>query len=392
MPRLNIGIDVHSIGSKSGGNETYYRELLRELPKLRSNYQFYLYYTHSSAAGEIQTSEDFCLRRLVPSQRWLRIPFTVPYRARVDELDLFHAQFILPPFLKCKAVTTILDITYEHFPQLFPRHQVTLLKKLVPASATKADHIITISEHSKQDIVETYGVDPDKITVTYLGAGSEFVPLDREKAKDDVARKHGIHQPFILYVGRLQARKNLARLVESYARLRQAGFDHKLVLVGKQDSLFQPVAARIRELAIREDVIQLGYVPGVDLPSFYNAAEVFVYPSLYEGFGLPVLEAMACGTPVITTQGSSLAEVAGDACLLVDPLDESSIAHRLECILGDRGLRERLSQAALKRSSQFSFEKTAKQTLGVYERVLHGKSASREDCVQPLSMQPRSSL
>jgi len=392
MQRLKIGIDIHSIGSQSGGNETYYRELLRGLLRFRSNYQFYLYYTHPSAAGEINPTEDFCLQRLVPSQRWLRVPFTIPWRARVDDLDLFHAQFIVPPCLKCKAVTTIPDIAYEHFPQFFPRRQVALLKMLVRASARKADHIITVSEHSKRDIVETYGVDPDNITVTYEGAGSEFVPLGRQAAKEEVARKYGIHQPFILYVGRLQARKNLARLVASYARVRKLGFRHKLIFVGKPDSLFQQVSARIRELEIREDVIQLGYVPGADLPSLYNAAEVFIYPSLYEGFGLPVLEAMACGTPVITTQSSSLAEVAGDACLLVDPVDESSIASALECILGDRGLRERLSQAGLKRSSQFSFEKTAQQTLGVYERVLHGKNAGRENCVPSLSVEHHSCL
>jgi glycosyltransferase involved in cell wall biosynthesis len=392
MQRLNIGIDIHSIGSQSGGNETYYRELLRELLKLRSNYQFFLYYTHPSAAGEINPTEDFCLQRLVPSPRWLRVPFTVPRRARIDALDLFHAQFIVPPFLKCKAVTTIPDIAYEHFPQLFPRHQVALLKVLVRASARKADHIITVSEHSKRDIVETYGVDPDNITVTYEGASSEFVPLERETAKEQVARKYGIYEPFILYVGRLQARKNLARLVESYARVRKIGFGHKLVFAGKHDSLFEQVRARICELEIHQDVIQLGYVPAADLPSLYNAAEVFVYPSLYEGFGLPVLEAMACGTPVITSQGSSLAEVAGDGCLLVDPLDESSIASALERILADRGLRERLSQAGLKRSGQFSFEKTARQTLGVYERVLHGNRAAGEDCVQPLSLEHRSCL
>jgi glycosyltransferase involved in cell wall biosynthesis len=392
MQRLSVGIDIHSIGTQSGGNETYYRELLRELLKFPSSYQFYLYYTHPSAAKQIPTSEDCCLERLVPGQRWLRIPFTAPWRARVDDLDLFHAQFIVPPFLKCKAVTTIPDIAYEHFPQFFPAHQVALSKILIRASARRADHIITVSEHSKRDIVETYGVHPDNITVTYEGAGAEFVPLNRDRAKEEVERKYGIREAFILYVGRLQARKNLARLVEAYARVRKAGFPHKLVFVGKQDSLFSLVTARIRELEIQSDVLQLGYVAGPDLPSLYNAAEVFVYPSLYEGFGLPVLEAMACGTPVITTQGSSLAEIAGDACLLIDPLDESTIAGALESILADPRLRERLSQAGLKRSRQFSFEKTARQTLAVYERVLQGKSRGREDCVRPLSVEQSSCL
>lgn len=385
MKQLRIGIDVHSIGSQNGGNETYYRELVKGLIKSRCQYEFYLYHTHPVNEPLIKSGDNFCLKQLVPRHPLLRIPLTVPWRARADGLDLFHAQFIVPPFLKCKTVTTIPDIAFEHFPQMFPAHQTALLKTLVRASARRADHIITVSEYSKWDITRTYGIEPENITVTYEAAGRQFGPLNRDWAKEDVGRKYGIGEAFVLYVGRLQARKNLARLVESYARLRKAGLEHKLVLVGKVDSLFQPVAARIHELKLENDVKLLGFVDDEDLPSLYNAAEVFVYPSLYEGFGLPLLEAMACGTPVITTRGSSLAEVAGDACLLVEPLDESSIAGALQRILEDRALRQRLSLAGLNRSRNFSFEKTARETLGVYERVLGGKTNSTEESALDLS-------
>ncbi len=150
MRPFRIGIDIHSVGSHKGGNETYYRELVRELVKVRCDHTFFLYHTHPLATREFGGAGRFPLRRLVPASPWLRIPFTIPLRARHDNLDLFHAQFIVPPFLKCKTVTTIPDIAYEHSPQSFPLHQRAWLRVLVRESARKADHIITVSEHSKE--------------------------------------------------------------------------------------------------------------------------------------------------------------------------------------------------------------------------------------------------
>jgi glycosyltransferase involved in cell wall biosynthesis len=369
MKHLRIGIDVHSIGGQKGGNETYYRELIKEMMGFPCDHSFFLYYTNPRAIQQIRASERFRLERLRPSHRILRIPLTLPWHVRNHKLDLFHAQFIVPPFLKCKTVTTIPDIAYEHVPQFFPARQRAWLTLLVRESAKRADHIITVSEYSKRDLVDTYGVSHEKITVTYEGAGEEFLPLDREKAKEDLARKYGIKGEFILYLGRLQARKNLARLVESYAKVRKSGLRHKLVLAGKPDSLFQPVLSRIRELKLENDVVLPGYVQAEDVPTFFNAAEVFVYISYYEGFGLPIMEAMACGTPVVTSRGSALEEVAGDGALLVDPMDEASIAEALTRILSDAGLRYRLGQAGLARSRQFNFKNAAEQTIGVYERV-----------------------
>jgi glycosyltransferase involved in cell wall biosynthesis len=367
--KLRIGIDIHSLGGQQGGNETYYQELVRNLITLPCPHKWVLYYTHAVARQRISTNGHARMERLRPRHPLLRIPLTLPWRTREDELDVFHAQHITPPFLRCKTVTTIPDLAYEHFPQSFPWHQRTWLKQLVRGSAIRADHIITVSEYSKQDIVRTYGVREEKITVTYEGAGQEFRPLDRDQAREELAHKYGIEGDFVLYLGRLQGRKNLARVVEAYQQVRRAGFPHKLVLAGKRDSLFEPVLARIQELHLEKDVLLPGYLPAEDLPLFFNAAEVFVYPSFYEGFGLPVVEAMACGVPVITSRGSSLEEVAGDAALLVDPLSEASIAGALLQLLEDPALRLRLRQAGLERSQRFSFEKTARQTMDVYERL-----------------------
>jgi glycosyltransferase involved in cell wall biosynthesis len=370
MTQLRVGIDIHSIGSQKGGNETYYRELIKEIIRAPCEHSFFLYYTDPRASEQISARQRFRLERLRPSQRILRIPFTLPWRVRDDKLDVFHAQFIVPPFLKCKTVATIPDIAYEHVPQFFPAAQRALLKLLVRESAKRADHIITVSEYSKRDLIQTYGVSPEKITVTYEGAGEEFVRLDREKAREELARKYGIRDEFILYLGRLQARKNLARLVESYAKVRESGLRHKLVLAGKPDSLFQPVLARIRELKLENDIVLPGYIPAEDVPAFFNAAEVFVYVSFYEGFGLPIMEAMACGTPVITSRGTSLEEIAGDSAIHVDPMDEASIAEGLTRVLGDADLRLRLGEAGFARSRQFNFKNAAEQTIGVYERVM----------------------
>ena len=237
MKQLRIGIDIHSIGSQKGGNETYYRELIKEMIRFPCDHSFFLYYTDSQASQQIAVSERFSLQRLRPSRRILRIPFTLPWRVRNDKLDVFHAQFIVPPFLKCKTVTTIPDIAYEHVPQFFPARQRSWLKRLVRESAKRADHIITVSEYSKRDLVQTYGVSPEKVTVTYEGAGELFLPLDREKAREHLARKYGINGEFILYLGRLQARKNLARLVEAYARVRKSGLPSQ-ACVSRQTRLF----------------------------------------------------------------------------------------------------------------------------------------------------------
>jgi len=374
MRQYRVGIDVHSIGSRKGGNETYYRELVKELVKVPCDHRFFLYYTNPAAGQQHEGNSRFTQQVLSPAHPLLRIPFAIPQRARIDRLDLFHAQFIVPPLLKCKTVTTIPDIAYEHYPQFFPALQRAWLKLLVRESAHRADHIITVSEYSKRDLVRTYGICEEKITVTYEGAGDEFVPLDRDKAKEKLASQYGIDGNFVLYVGRLQARKNLLRLVRAYARVRRAGLPQKLVLAGAPDTMFQPVLTCIRELQLQEDVVLPGYVATADLPSFYNAAQVFVYPSLFEGFGLPLMEAMACGTPVITSQGSSLGEVAGEAAVLVDPLDEASIAEAMTKVLSNPELRRRLSEAGLRRSRQFSFAKAAQQTLAVYERVMSAES------------------
>jgi glycosyltransferase involved in cell wall biosynthesis len=367
---MRIGIDAHALGSRSSGNETYFEQLIQHLAKTAANgIRYVVYYTHPSGARRVPSSEKLQLKRIRPATPFWRIPVGFPLEFRKEKLDIFHAQHVIPPFCKCKTVVYIPDIAYEHFPESFSRFETLWLKVLIRRSAERADHIITLSDYSKEDIAKTYDIDPRKITVTYLGAGDQYFPSDKEKCREQIAAKYGVTAPFLLYVGRLQERKNLPRLLSAYARLRKEGVDEKLVLVGKKDWMFGNIHAQVESLGLATSVIFAGYVPSSELPAFYNAAEAFVFPSIFEGFGLPVIEAMACGLPVLTSFGSSLEEIAGDAAVLVDPLSEESIAKGLGELLGDVHFRARLGQAGLVRSASFSFKKAAEQTIEVYKTL-----------------------
>jgi glycosyltransferase involved in cell wall biosynthesis len=368
---MKIAIDVHSIGGRSGGNESYYRGLLAGLAANNwDQNQYLLYATAPAALADMSLdSNRFVIKPIRSASPYLRIPFAIPRQARVDDVDVFHAQYIVPPGLRCRTVVTIFDISFEHFPEFFPWYQRSWSKRLIRASALRADHVLTSSQHSKQDIVGTYRIDPDRITVTPLAPDASFFPRPKGEARERLARHYGITREFVLYVGRLQGRKNLVRLVEAFAEAHRAGATHKLVLAGAMDSLFEPVMERVRALHLSEQILLPGYVAEEDLPWLYSAAEAFIYPSLYEGFGLPVLEAMACGLPVLTSNGSALQEVAAGAAMLFDPLVVRSMADALIAVLNDPSLRAKLAQSGLERSRRYSYSATARSTIAVYHKV-----------------------
>lgn len=367
---MRIGIDAHSVGAGKGGNETYFRSLLKSLVCIDEINEYVVYGARIQSLKQMKLGQHrFKVRQVRPSNAYLRIPFAMPIRIFRESLDIFHAQHIIPPLVKCRVVTTIPDLAYEHHPEYFSAFQVAWSKRLISGSAKRADHIITVSEFSRADLICRYGVDPAKVTVTYEAAEEEYFPRDHGQAREYVARRYGITRPFILYVGRLQGRKNLVRLVQAYGNARRHGADHQLVLVGKKDWGAEHILSTIAELGLNDDVLLTGYTPTVDLPWFYNAADVFAYVSFFEGFGLPVIEAMACGTPVVTSMGSSLEEVAGDAALIVDPSDLTMITAALERLIGDSNLRQELGRRGVRRSSQFDLTAMARKTLTIYERV-----------------------
>jgi glycosyltransferase involved in cell wall biosynthesis len=366
---MKIAIDVHNLGTQSGGNETYCRQLLRGLAHSPDTNQYELFYTHSVALSQEGIRDPVFHFTRIPQNPMVRICAVLPRLLDKLKPDVFHGQYVLPPFMKTKSVLAIHDLAHEHFPEFFHPVEAFRMKTLVRWSAKRASHIMTISEFSAADIARRFDLPREKITVAHLAASPDFHPRDKGQSQEHLARKYGLTFPFILYVGRIQARKNLPRLVEAYARLRKQGLDAKLVLVGKKDWQSGQLLERIKELGLQDCLIFPGFVPFDDLPIFYNAAEVFVFPSFFEGFGLPVVESMASGVPTITAFGSSLEEVAGDGALLIDPTDTNSITDALAKVLGDPGLQRDLATRGLKRSKDFTTGNLAEKALSVYRSL-----------------------
>ncbi|HEX4603213.1 MAG TPA: glycosyltransferase family 1 protein [Candidatus Angelobacter sp.] len=365
---MRIAIDVHSLGTQSGGNETYFRQLVRGLLQDKSDNNYNLFSSYPSALTEFSWDSRFTFSK-IPVNPLQRICVSLPRLLQKIKPDVFHCQYVMPPFVKARTVVTIHDLAHEHHPEFFHPVEAMRMKKLVRWTAGRADHILTVSEFSAADISRRFGVPREKITVAYQSAAPDFHPRDKTQCQDHLARKYKIDSPFLLYVGRIQARKNLPRMVEAYAGLRNQGIAAKLVMVGKKDWQSDMLLHRIKELGMESSVIFPGFVPFEDLPLFYNAAEVFVFPSFFEGFGLPVLESMASGVATITSFGSSLEEVAGNGALLVDPGDTGSIATALGKLLGDAALRHDLAARGLKRSAEFKSADLTQKTLDVYRSL-----------------------
>jgi glycosyltransferase involved in cell wall biosynthesis len=302
----------------------------------------------------------------------------LPARARAAGAELLHAPgFRAPVWPSMPQVVTILDASPLRFPGLFRRRDVLLLGMYMRRAAQRARHIVTISEHSKGEIMQHLGVAPERITVTYLAAGVAFTPVAAAVVRATLERLN-IQAPYILCVGNVEPRKNLMRVIEAFATLRREGRPHTLVLVGKAGALAAPVIAALEQSGVADAVRLTGFVAEDDLAALYTGAAAFVYPSLYEGFGIPPLEAMACGCPVITSNSSSLPEVVGDAALQVDPLDLHAITAALARLLDDPGLGDDLRGRGLARARTFSWRRCAEQTAAAYRRALAAPTAVAE--------------
>ncbi len=272
----------------------------------------------------------------------------------------------------CPVVVSIHDLSFEHLPETFKRRSRAQLRFTVRRSARSAAHILALSEFAREDIIATYGVNPDKVSVVPLAAPAHFGPVSDEKELQRVRQTYGIEGDYILTVGSIQPRKNLRRLLEAYSVLRGTRPEvklPKLLLVGKCAWLYDETLRAIEQLEVSNLVILTGYVPEADLPALYSGARCFVYPSYFEGFGLPPLEAMQCGTPVIVGNRTSLPEVVGDAAVLVDPFSVEAIAAAIEKVIRDSDLCRTLRVKGLERARLFEWRETARQTLAVYEKA-----------------------
>jgi glycosyltransferase involved in cell wall biosynthesis len=316
-----------------------------------------------------------------PHTPLVRIPLTLATELRRRPVDLLHVQYTAPPFAPCPVVATIHDLSFEHLPQTFKRRSRMQLRLTVRRTARAASRILVPSEHTRRDIIETYKVGAERVSVTKLAAPDHFAPVEDEREVRGVRELYKITGDYILAVGSIQPRKNLTRLISAYSALRRAR-PHanlpQLALVGKRAWLYDETLRAIEESGIKDLTVLTGYVAESDLPALYTGALCFVYPSYFEGFGLPPLEAMQCGAPVIAGNKTSLPEVVGDAGLLVDPFDEDALAQALARLIDDSDLRACLRLKGLERARNFSWRETARLTIKAYEQAVRGNDGKQE--------------
>jgi glycosyltransferase involved in cell wall biosynthesis len=373
MNPVRIAIDAHAVGAKLGGNESYAVNLIEALSQIDSANDYTIYVTTTEARERFSNRwPNFKVRSTLPHTPLIRIPLTLSAELRKHPVDVLHVQFTSPPFCPCPVVVSIHDLSFEHLPETFKRRSRTQLRLTVRHSARRAARILSLSEHTRQDIIKTYGIEAERITAIPLAAPDHFRAVTDNRELQRVRHNYGIDRDYILTVGSIQPRKNLARLFKAYASLRgDCSPDKlpKLVLVGKCAWLYDDTLRVLDELGVRDTVVLTGYVPESDLPALYSGALCFVYPSIFEGFGLPPLEAMKCGAPVVVGNKTSLPEVVGDAALAVDPFDPQAIASAIKRLMDNPALRKQLSVRGQERAGAFSWRETARQTLKVYEEV-----------------------
>jgi glycosyltransferase involved in cell wall biosynthesis len=368
---MKIAVDGHTIGTTLGGNVTYITNLFEALANLDSTNEYILYVALNDAAREFAGRwPNVTVKQLdVGGSRIARFFYSFRKVIAEDRPDVFFVQFNAPVRVGCKIVAEIHDLSFEHVPETFRWHEHPRMKFTTRRTARNADHVITCSDYTREDIIRTYKLPPEKVTAIHLAAAKRFSPVPH----DEIARvreKYRLPSEFILAVGSIQPRKNLGRLIEAYRLLNKRKDAPPLVLVGKKAWLYKDSIAAVQRSGYSDKILLPGFVPDEDLPAIYSAATVFVYPSFFEGFGLPPLEAMQCGTPVITGNRTSLPEILGDAGVMVDPYDVNALADAIERLLNESELRSQLSRRGLAQAKRFSWEKTARDTLKVFERVV----------------------
>ena len=312
--------------------------------------------------------------------------------------DVAHFTNGMIPFApSVSTVVTIHDMSLRLYPRCHPVRRLLLNRPLMRVAMRQAASIVTVSHSTRRDLLRLHGVPADRVSVVHEAASPAFRPIRDREQLDAVRRRYGLPDRFILYVGTIEPRKNLSRLMQAFAEARAAGVPHQLVCVGPYGWSSRDLTGHIERLNLKSHVTFTGYLPFEDLPAIYNLGEFFVFPSVYEGFGLPVVEAMACGTPVITASTSSLGEIAGGAAETVDPLDIPALAASIRRLASDEEYRRDLSEKGLVRSRSFSWTQTAKDMIAVYQRAagvaatVDGAAARHEAAERAVSVKSASS-
>lgn len=374
-----IGIDYTAAVHQSGGIGRYTREMVKALAKLTVEPyppQYRLFIADASKNSiPVEPGPNFTWHPSRLTERWLarlwyrlRLPLWI--ETWTGRLDLFHEpDFILPPVKPgTRAILTVHDLSFVREPHTVMPGMEAHLNKWVPQSVRRADHVITISEATRQDLIELYQTPPEKITTLYPGVTAEFKSVEATDTLATVRRKYGLDdRPFILSLGTIQPRKNYKRLIQAFAQIDDT---FSLVIGGGKGWYYADIFTEIAKLGLEKRVNFPGFIADADLPALYSAASLFVYPSLYEGFGLPILEAMACGTPVVASNQSSLPEVVGEAGLLVNPLDVEALATAMSQVLTETSLSQKLSLAGQMQAKKFTWERMVTKLLKLYQTLI----------------------
>ena len=365
---MRVLLDAHMLGEQETGNETYIRGLIAGIHEANAPVELVIAAAKPATVLDQLPTGSPATVHPVSSNPWQRLFRDLPKLAAAQNVDIIHSTYICPPLVRSvPQVVTIHDISYRHEPKWFSLRDRMILNAGIWMSTRRSTALITVSEYSAMDICKSYGIERSRIYVTHEAASRQFQQEPKPAHNWEGFARLGIFPPYLLAVCNLQPRKNLPRLIESYAALRsQIPQCPQLVLVGKPQWRGLQIAHRINELGLMHSVVLTGFVEDNDLHMLYRGALAFIYPSLFEGFGLPVLEAMASGTPVITSNSTSLAEVAKDAALLIDPIDTGEITTAMSDVIQDTSLRESLKSRGLKRAAEFSWAETARRTVDVY--------------------------
>ncbi len=370
---INAHLLAHTRSFRRAGVSHYIEQVLTHLAHIDQPHRYTIYTTRGLDSTALPLPPNFTVKpsRFPTINPRVRIPWEqviAPLLLGATGADLFHGTLNVTP-LACPvpSVVTVHDLAFIRFPHTFRSYNRTYLDLATRVSVRRASRILAVSEHTKREVAGLLGVDPDRIIVTPNAARSHFRPPEPAALAAFRARR-GLPERYVLYVGTLEPRKNLTTLLEAYARIASAT-QAPLLIGGGKGWLYQPIFERLDAIGLRDRVQFVGYIDEDELPLWYAAATVFVFPSIYEGFGMPPLEAMACGTPVITSNTSSLPEVVGDAGLMVAPYDIDALAGAIKNALGDADLRAELRERGFQRVRQFAWRTSAERTLAAYEQA-----------------------
>ncbi|MFC1959428.1 glycosyltransferase family 4 protein [Chloroflexota bacterium] len=374
-----IGIDYTPAYEQGGGIGRYVRELVTALAKEDTNTHYKLFVAGVDAPEKLPDlpGENFSWHTTRVTPRWLarlwhRANIPYPVEQLLGDITLFHAtDFVLPPTRHdTRTLVTVHDLSFVHVPETAEPRLKKYLDVMVPRSVKKADHILADSAATKADLVTLYNTPSDKITILLSGVDPHFRPIEDTQQQTAVREKYGLGTwPYLFTIGTVQPRKNYTRMCEALAIMHTSTPDLHLVIAGGKGWLEDPIHETVQRLQLGQHVHFIGFADDQDLPALYSAAAAVPYVSLYEGFGLPVLEAMACGTPVIASNLSSIPEVAGNAALLVDPTDSAAIATAIQTVLDKPMLQKQLIDSGYQQARQFTWQKSAQNLLQVYRQV-----------------------